>query len=66
VAALYEDRSDPAGPFHGGPDGQLDGFDLVVHMGHPHLVVEPLSGQLPAHIDVLRWDPQKLGPPAGR
>jgi len=55
VAALWEDRSDPAGPFHGGPDGQLDGFDLVIHMGHPRLLIEPLSGQAPATIDVLRF-----------
>lgn len=55
VAALYEDRSDPAGPFKGGPDGQLDGFDLVIHMGHPHLVIEPLANQAPATIDVWRW-----------
>ena len=55
VAALYDDRSDPAGPFHGGPDGRLDGFDLVIHMGHPHLVIEPLAAQAPATIDVLRW-----------
>ncbi|MCE9577731.1 MAG: hypothetical protein K8W52_31570, partial [Deltaproteobacteria bacterium] len=55
VAALWQDRSDPAGPHHGGPDGQLDGFDLVVHMGHPRLVVEPLANQAPATIDVLRW-----------
>ena len=55
VAALYEDRSDPAGPHKGGPDGQLDGFDLVIHMGHPHLVIEPLANQAPATIDVWRW-----------
>lgn len=55
VAALYEDRSDPAGPHHGGPDGQLDGFDLVIHMGHPHLIIEPLANQAPATVDVLRW-----------
>ena len=55
VAALWEDRSDPHGPFHGGPDGQLDGFDLVIHMGHPRLVIEPLAAQAPATIDVLRW-----------
>jgi hypothetical protein len=55
VAALWEDRSDPAGPAHGGPDGKLDGFDLVIHMGHPRLVIEPLSAQAPATIDVLRW-----------
>lgn len=55
VAVLYEDRSDPDGPKSGGPDGKLDGFDLVVHMGHPMLEVEPLSGQAPATIDVLRW-----------
>jgi hypothetical protein len=55
VAALWEDRSDPDGPFHGGPDGQLDGWDLVIHMGHPHLMIEPLSSQAPATIDVLRW-----------
>jgi len=55
VAALWEDRSDPDGPAHGGPDGQLDGFDLVVHMGHPRLVIEPLAAQAPATIDVLRW-----------
>jgi len=55
VAALWEDRSDPNGPFHGGPDGQLDGFDLVIHMGHPRLVVEPLARQAPATIDVLRF-----------
>jgi hypothetical protein len=55
VAALWEDRSDPAGPQKGGPDGQLDGFDLVIHMGHPRLVIEPLSQQAPAAIDVLRW-----------
>ena len=55
VVALWEDRSDPAGPFHGGPDGMLDGFDLVIHMGHPHLVIEPLAAQAPATIDVLRW-----------
>jgi hypothetical protein len=55
VAALWEDRSDPAGPAHGGPDGQLDGFDLVIHMGHPRLVIEPLARQAPATVDVLRW-----------
>lgn len=55
VAALYEDRSDPAGPYRGGPDGQLDGFDIVIHMGHPHLILEPLANQAPATIDVLRW-----------
>ncbi len=55
VAALWQDRSDPDGPFHGGPDGKLDGFDLVIHMGHPHLVIEPLARQAPATIDVLRW-----------
>ncbi len=55
VAALWQDRSDPAGPAHGGPDGKLDGFDLVIHMGHPRLVIEPLAEQAPATIDVLRW-----------
>ena len=55
VAALWEDRSDPDGPAHGGPDGQLDGFDLVIHMGHPRLVIEPLAAQAPATVDVLRW-----------
>jgi hypothetical protein len=55
VAALWEDRSDPAGPNKGGPDGQLDGFDLVIHMGHPRLKIEPLAQQSPATIDVLRW-----------
>ncbi|HTJ45429.1 MAG TPA: hypothetical protein VL463_25160 [Kofleriaceae bacterium] len=55
VAALWEDRSDPDGPAHGGPDGQLDGFDLVIHMGHPRLVIEPLANQAPATVDVLRW-----------
>ncbi len=55
VAALWEDRSDPAGPHRGGPDGALDGFDLVIHMGHPRLVIEPLAAQSPATIDVLRW-----------
>ena len=55
VAALWEDRSDPDGPSQGAADGQLDGFDLVVHMGHPRLVIEPLSGQSPATVDVLRW-----------
>lgn len=55
VAALWEDKSDPAGPFKGGADGQLDGFDLVIHMGHPRLVIEPLARQAPATIDVLRW-----------
>ncbi|MGN6108482.1 MAG: hypothetical protein ACTHU0_25480 [Kofleriaceae bacterium] len=59
VAALWEDRSDPEGPYQGGPDGQLDGFDLVIHMGHPRLVIEPLSEQSPATIDVLRWRDQK-------
>jgi len=55
VAALWEDRSDPKGPHKGAADGQLDGFDLVIHMGHPRLVIEPLSEQSPATIDVLRW-----------
>lgn len=55
VAALWEDKSDPTGPHKGGPDGQLDGFDLVIHMGHPRLVIEPLARQSPATIDVLRW-----------
>lgn len=55
VAAVWEDKSDPRGPAKGGPDGQLDGFDLVIHMGHPRLVIEPLRGQSPATIDVLRW-----------
>lgn len=47
VAVLWQDRSDPAGPHRGGPDGQLDGFDIVVHMGHPQLVIEPLARQAP-------------------
>jgi hypothetical protein len=55
VASLFEDRSDPDGPDQGAANGQLDGFDLVIHMGHPRLVIEPLSGQSPATIDVLRW-----------
>jgi hypothetical protein len=55
VAALWEDKSDPDGPFHGGPDGRLDGFDLVIHMGHPRLLIEPLARQAPATIDVLRF-----------
>lgn len=55
VAALWEDKSAPDGPHKGGPNGQLDGFDLVIHMGHPRLKIEPLSGQSPATIDVLRW-----------
>jgi len=58
VAALWQDRSDPDGPFHGGPDGQLDGFDLVIHMGHPRLAIEPLARQAPATVDVLRWRPR--------
>lgn len=61
VAAVWEDRSDPEGPAKGAADGRLDGFDLVVHMGHPRLVVEPLSGQCPARIDVLRWSEAKIG-----
>jgi hypothetical protein len=55
VAALWEDKSDPKGPHKGGPDGALDAFDLVIHVGHPRLVIEPLTGQSPATIDVLRW-----------
>ncbi|MEZ4400206.1 MAG: hypothetical protein R3B06_09315 [Kofleriaceae bacterium] len=55
VAALWEDKSDPTGPAGGGPDGQLDGFDLVIHMGHPRLIIEPLAAQAPATVDVLRW-----------
>ncbi|MBC7977189.1 MAG: hypothetical protein H7138_19615 [Myxococcales bacterium] len=54
VAALWQDRSDPAGPLRGAADGQLDGFDLVIHMGHPRLVIEPLARQSPATVDVLR------------
>jgi hypothetical protein len=59
VVVLWEDRSDPAGPAHGGPDGKLDGFDLVIHMGHPRLVIERLSAQAPATVDVLRWRPRR-------
>ncbi len=59
VVALWEDRSDPNGPEHGGPDGKLDGFDLVIHMGHPRLIIEPLASHAPATIDVLRWRDQK-------
>jgi hypothetical protein len=55
VAALWEDRSDPDGPLKGAADGKLDGFDLVIHVGHPRLVIEPLARQAPATIDVLRW-----------
>jgi hypothetical protein len=55
VAAIWEDRSDPEGPNKGDADGKLDGFDLVIHMGHPRLKIEPLAGQSPATIDVLRW-----------
>lgn len=55
VAALWQDRSDPKGPHKGAPDGELDGFDLVIHVGHPRLVIEPLAQQAPATVDVLRW-----------
>jgi hypothetical protein len=60
VAVWWEDKSDPDGPEKGGADGKLDGYDLVAHMGHPHLVVEPLKEQAPAKIDVLRWNDKKL------
>lgn len=53
--APTEARADPDGPFHGGPDGQLDGFDPVIHMGHPRVLIEPLARHAPATIDVLRW-----------
>ena len=33
----------------------LDGFDVVAHMGHPRLKIEPLGEQMPATVDVLRW-----------
>ena len=62
VGLLWRDRSDPSGPHKGAADGQLDGFDLLVHMGHPRLEIEPLAAQSPARIDVLRWDDRKLGP----
>ena len=55
VAALWEDKSDPNGPLKGAADGKLDGFDLVIHVGHPRLIIEPLANQSPATIDVLRW-----------
>jgi hypothetical protein len=55
VAALWEDKSDPNGPLKGAADGKLDGFDLVIHVGHPRLEIEPLANQSPATIDVLRW-----------
>ena len=58
VAALWEDKSDPNGPHRGAADGKLDGFDLVIHVGHPRLVIEPLARQSPATIDVLRWKKQ--------
>ncbi len=60
VAALWEDRSDPSGPHRGAADGQLDGFDVVAHMGHPRVKVEPLGRQMPATVDVLRWRPGRL------
>jgi hypothetical protein len=56
VAVLSEDRSDPTGPLEGRGDGLLDGFDVVVHLGHPRLTIEPLGRQCPMRIDVLRWD----------
>jgi hypothetical protein len=62
VAALFRDLGGASGPEADRPNGRLDGFDLIVHMGHPRLVVEPLSRQAPARIDVLRWDPARLGP----
>jgi len=62
VAAVWEDRSDPRGPHRGMADGQLDGFDLVIHMGHPRLVIEPLAAQSPATVDVLRWKPASTRP----
>jgi hypothetical protein len=55
VALWYEDRSDPDSPTKGGPDGQFDGFDLVMHMSQPYLTIEPFREQAPATIDVLRW-----------
>ncbi|HTL34654.1 MAG TPA: hypothetical protein VL326_16110 [Kofleriaceae bacterium] len=58
VAALWQDRSDPKGPLKGAADGKLDGFDLVIHVGHPRLKIEPLAEQAPATIDVLRWRSQ--------
>jgi hypothetical protein len=29
-------------------------------MGHPMLRIEPLSRQIPARVDVLRWDPERI------
>lgn len=55
VAVLYEDRSLlPDGSF-GPANGRLEGFDRVIHMGHPRLTIVPLSDQSPALVDVLRW-----------
>ena len=61
VAVLFEDRSDPTSKHAGKANGHLDGFDLVIHMGHPRLVIEPLAGQSPATIDVRRWRKPKRG-----
>ena len=55
VAVLYADRSDPSGPAKGAADGLLDPFDLILHVGYPALEIEPLGGQAPATIAVLRW-----------
>ena len=60
IVVLYQDKSDPQGPHKGAADGALDGFDLVVHMGHPRLVIEPLSSQGQAKLDVLRWNKRKM------
>jgi hypothetical protein len=51
VGALWEDR---------GVKGVLDGEDLIIHMGHPRLEIEPLASQSPAVFDVIRWDARKI------
>lgn len=50
VGAIWQDK---------GTIGVLDGEDLIIHMGHPRLEIEPLKSQSPAVFDVLRWNPKK-------
>jgi hypothetical protein len=60
VGLWYEDKSDPDGPEKGGPDGKFDGFDVMIHMTYPYLIIEPFMNRAPATIDILRWKKQYL------
>lgn len=60
VGVVVADLSDPNGMYKGKPNGVLDAFDLIGHLGHYQLKIEPIFQQVPFKTQIWKWKPKVI------